>query len=464
MTLNKMLKSILFSTSVFSIATALPLDDFSDIQGPYCETIGCCQDRHDGCSVPVLGTLCYCDEFCSHMEVEDCCPDFYPVCRNINITTTIRPFVTTRRPQPPPQSSTSCLWNGRTLFYKQKVKDNCNICECTDVGGRLEMLCERNVCLIDTNIIESVNLEQDMLGWRATNYSEFWGRTLDEGVRYRLGTLIPQAFVMHMNPVRRIYDIHSLPRSFDSETKWPRYISGIQDQGWCGASWAISTAAVASDRYAIVSKGLEEVKLSAQNLLSCDTMGQQSCEGGHLDRAWSFTKKFGLVDEECFPYVAENEPCTIRRSGKLVESGCKPPRFSERTRRYSVGPAYRLGNETDIMYEIIKSGPVQATMKVYHDFYSYEGGIYRHTDFGIGQQTGYLSVRIVGWGEEYTSRGVQKYWKVANSWGSQWGENGYFKILKGVNECEVESFVLGAWPRVDRKILLAHGQRNSNRI
>ena len=64
----------------------------------------------------------------------------------------------------------------------------------------------------------------------------------------RLGTLQPHRFVQRMNPVRRIYDPNSLPREFDSEVKWPRFISPVQDQGWCGSSWAISTASVASDR------------------------------------------------------------------------------------------------------------------------------------------------------------------------------------------------------------------------
>lgn len=65
---------------------------------------------------------------------------------------------------------------------------------------------------------------------------------------YRLGTLKPQNFVMKMNPVRKIYDPRNLPREFDSEETWPGYITGIEDQQWCGSSWAISTAAVASDR------------------------------------------------------------------------------------------------------------------------------------------------------------------------------------------------------------------------
>lgn len=96
-----------------------------------------------------------------------------------------------------------------------------------------------------------------------------------------------------MNSVRRIYDLESLPREFDARTRWPRDISGIEDQGWCGASWAISTARVASDRFSIMSKGLENVALSAQHLLSCNNRGQQGCSGGYLDRAWMFMRKFG---------------------------------------------------------------------------------------------------------------------------------------------------------------------------
>lgn len=52
-----------------------------------------------------------------------------------------------------------------------------------------------------------------------------------------------------MNSVKRVYDPRNLPREFDSYGKWPGMISGIENQGWCGSSWAISTAAVASDRY-----------------------------------------------------------------------------------------------------------------------------------------------------------------------------------------------------------------------
>lgn len=70
-----------------------------------------------------------------------------------------------------------------------------------------------------------------------------------------------------------------------------------------------------------------------------------------------------VVDEDCFPYTGNNNSiCSIRRLGPLREAGCTPPQYSERTGRYKVGPAYRLGNETDIMYEILRSGPVQGRL------------------------------------------------------------------------------------------------------
>lgn len=120
----------------------------------------------------------------------------------------------------------------------------------------------------------------------------------------------------------------------------------------------------------------------------------------------------------------------------MEAAGCRPPANPLRKELYKVGPAYRLGNETDIMVEILTSGPVQgiiigvfieyslnmnhisATMKVYQDFFSYESGIYKHAPTAELYESGYHSVRIIGWGEDVsTERGLPiKYWvNVGNS-------------------------------------------------
>jgi cathepsin B len=78
------------------------------------------------------------------------------------------------------------------------------------------------------------------------------------------------------------------------------------------------------------------------------------------------------------------------------------------------------------------NGPVEAAFTVYSDFMSYKSGVYKHTS---GSVEGGHAVKILGWGVE----NGEDYWIVANSWSNAWGMNGYFYILKGVNECGIES-------------------------
>ncbi|GLH09995.1 Cathepsin L-like proteinase [Gryllus bimaculatus] len=246
--------------------------DYSDLRGDYCARSRgdrkCCRDRRDDCSVPILGTLCYCDEFCNRTRNEDCCPDYWAHCLGM---------------EPPPQLVFGCRHEGRDL------RINCNLCTCSVAGGAgPEVLCETAACLVEPEVIRGVNARHDAgaIGWRAGNHSAFWGRRLDEGLSLRLGTLQPQRTVRRMRPIRR-WENHGsrIPSHFDARRRWQGRITPVRDQGWCGASWALSTAAVASDRFAIMSAGEEHPALAPMHLLACNTRGQRGCGGGYLDRA-----------------------------------------------------------------------------------------------------------------------------------------------------------------------------------
>ncbi|CAG9131612.1 unnamed protein product [Plutella xylostella] len=146
----------------------------------------------------------------------------------------------------------------------------------------------------------------------------------------------------------------------------------------------------------------------------------------------------GPVQGELLTVVIINVTrCPFRPRQDLVQDGCRP-RNPQRTSRYKVGPPSRLKREEDIMYDIMESGPVQAILTVHQDFFHYRDGIYRRSHYGDNKLQGLHAVRIVGWGEDQGD----KYWIVANSWGPEWGENGFFRIARGVNESGIESFVV----------------------
>ena len=96
-------------------------------------------------------------------------------------------------------------------------------------------------------------------------------------------------------------------------------------------------------------------------------------------------------------------------------------------------------NVAAIQTEIMTSGPVEASFTVYQDFLTYRSGVYRHTS---GSELGVQAVKILGWGVDSGT----PYWIVANSWNQYWGNNGYFWILSGVDECSIEENIVAGLP------------------
>ena len=82
----------------------------------------------------------------------------------------------------------------------------------------------------------------------------------------------------------------------------------------------------------------------------------------------------------------------------------------------------------------MSKGSVSAIFYVYADFPTYKSGVYKHTS---GSALGGHAVAIIGYGTE----GGEAYWLVKNSWNNEWGAAGLFKILKGVDECGIESSI-----------------------
>lgn len=241
------------------------------------------------------------------------------------------------------------------------------------------------------------------------------------------------------------------PDSFDSREAWPKCdsIKEVRDQSTCGSCWAFGAVEAMSDRLCITSGQTDQTRISAEDLLDCCYSCGMGCNGGYPSAAWSYFKSTGLVtgalyDDKtyCKPYSMA--PCAHHTtSQKYPPCGpsqptppCKKTCQSASGRTYSSDikkgkSAYSVSGEKNMVAEISTKGPIEVAFSVYEDFLTYKSGVYRHKS---GQMLGGHAVKAIGYGTE----NGEKYWLIANSWNESWGDNGYFKILRGSNECGIE--------------------------
>jgi C1A family cysteine protease len=233
----------------------------------------------------------------------------------------------------------------------------------------------------------------------------------DHERKRRMGLLKPQAAPEIESEVSSSQSSEATaapPATFDWRNyNGKNYVTGVRNQGNCGSCWAFAaTAALESN--VMIYTGVN-ANLAEQILISCGNAG--SCSGGYPTTASSFIRDTGLAAESYYAYTATNGVCANAIAGWQ----------SATSRIFS----WRyVGNTTSPTLEQIKSelvayGPLVTTMDVYSDFYYYNGGVYQHTS---GSYQGGHAVLIVGYDDD------GEYFIVKNSWGSNWGESGYFRI------------------------------------
>jgi hypothetical protein len=190
--------------------------------------------------------------------------------------------------------------------------------------------------------------------------------------------------------------------SLDWRNRSGNWVTPVRNQGGCGSCWAFAAVGVIESR---VNIGLGNPSygpdLSEQELVSCSKAG--SCQGGQEGAAISYARSAGLVRESCFPYSAANLQCKRCASPDVVK-----------VLGYTIASDLQRIREAVNIY-----GPVTVYMAVYEDFFYYTKGVYRHVS---GALSGFHAVSIVGYND------TGSYWICKNSWGSRWGESGYFRI------------------------------------
>lgn len=205
-----------------------------------------------------------------------------------------------------------------------------------------------------------------------------------------------------------------------------------------------------TDRHCIHSGGEDNFHYSTQDLLTCCKKCGYGCSGGYPTIAFMHWIFKGIVsggiygsNKGCQPYqiepcahhivsdrpnctdIIETPECTLE-----CQSNYEIPYKSDLKKSKEIYNVIEIDN---IKKEIVKNGPVEATFTVYEDFLQYKSGIYQHE---YGNKIGGHAIKILGFGIE---NGVE-YWLCANSWNTDWGEKGFFKIK--TRECCIECHVI----------------------
>jgi cathepsin B len=314
---------------------------------------------------------------------------------------------------------------------------------------------------VSRSIIDIVNSDPTST-WTAGVNSRFVDVTL-ENAQSLCGVLPDSKAVLArtltQKPAITEAQASAIPDSFDSRDTWGKICpstSEVRDQAACGSCWAFGAVEAMTDRICIATNGTQAVHLSAQDMNSCCSSCGFGCGGGYPASAWSYWKQSGLVSggnynskDGCAPYTIPS--CDHHVVGKLPPCGPEVPTPActrkcqngadwAKDKHFAASSYSVRSRVADIQTEIMTHGPVEGAFSVYEDFLAYKTGVYKHT---TGQMLGGHAIKILGWGSQ-----PSPYWIVANSWNSDWGDNGFFKIARGNDECGIEDEIVAGLPKV----------------
>jgi C1A family cysteine protease len=192
------------------------------------------------------------------------------------------------------------------------------------------------------------------------------------------------------------------------------WTTAIRDQKACGSCVAFATVAVLEAAFKLHQQDPTfQPDLSEAHLFFCGC-GKCCDKGWWPSYALDYVRDAGVPIEECFPYQDHDMPCGDS-SADWPEHAIQIPSWQE---------ILDLGARKGWL---ATRGPVIGCMAVYRDFFNYAEGVYRHA---TGDLAGYHAVGVVGYSE------AEQCWICKNSWGTAWGESGWFKI--GYGQCDMD--------------------------
>jgi len=211
-------------------------------------------------------------------------------------------------------------------------------------------------------------------------------------------------------------------------------VTPVKNQGQCGSCWSFSTTGNVEGQWFLAGNKL--VGLSEQMLVDCDHHcfeyeGEQvcdaGCDGGLMPNAFMYImQKNGIDTESSYPYTAVDGSCHF--DSKNIGAHIK-------------NWTYVARNESQMAVYMQQNGPLSIAVDA-EAWQVYIGGVFQDPWCGNTLDHGVL---IVGNSWEYNLIGeYTEYWIVKNSWGADWGEDGYIFLEKGSGECAINAFPCSA--------------------
>jgi len=184
----------------------------------------------------------------------------------------------------------------------------------------------------------------------------------------------------------------------------------VDNQGACGSCWAFSTIGTYNAAVAIKTNTVGDY--SKQQLVSCSgSYGNGGCGGGVVYWGLNYIKDKGVCGSKDYPYTSGKSRDT-GNCNSTKEANCKgksvPIVANKRT----------TPNDCNALAAAAATVPVGVAVDA-DRFSDYESGIFKNCGTNINH-----AVTLTGYAKD-------KYWKIQNSWGADWGENGYMRIKFG---------------------------------
>jgi hypothetical protein len=233
-----------------------------------------------------------------------------------------------------------------------------------------------------------------------------------------LGCIIEKSENTYENePVLLLYN-ESLPDNFSwQDIEGINWVTPARDQRSCGSCVAFGTISALESVVQIELGHILDLDLSEAHLFYC---GGGSCSNGWtVSKSVKYLETYGVPEESCFPYTPTQTDCVETCPDWQTQA----IKIIDGVRIKSYPPAI-----SDVQAALIEHGPLVTTFTVYNDFFYYNSGIYEHV---YGEVAGGHAVAIIGYDN------INECWICKNSWGKNWGENGFFRIKYG--ECGIGS-------------------------